>query len=109
MRESKRKKLEAKGWKVGSAAEFLGLNQEESAYIEMKLRLSHALRLTRQARHLTQAQLARLVRSSQSRIAKMEACDSTVSLDLLVKTLLALGTSPKELAKVIVAPLPEAA
>ncbi|MEX2495998.1 MAG: helix-turn-helix transcriptional regulator [Woeseia sp.] len=52
-------------------------------------------------RRLTQAELARAIRSSQSRVAKMEAGDPTVSIDLLVKSLLALGVSKKELGRVI--------
>jgi predicted transcriptional regulator len=51
--------------------------------------------------NLTQADLARTMKSSQSRVAKMEAGDASVSLDLLVRSLLAVGTTNKELAKVI--------
>ena len=101
MRESKRKKLAAKGWKVGSAQEFLGLSEAEQALIELRLKLADGLKLRRHARGVTQTQLAESLRSSQSRVAKMEAGDPTVSLDLLVKSLLALGTSNRELAKII--------
>ena len=101
MKQTKRKELEAKGWKVGSAEEFLGLETEEAAYIEMKIALSEKLRQKRQRRKMTQAELARLVHSSQSRIAKMEAGDPSVSIDLLMKSLLALGVSKKELARSI--------
>ena len=107
MRESKKKRLESKGWKVGSAADFLRLTPEESAYIELKLKLADSLRKRRQCRKLTQVELASLVSSSQSRIAKMESGDPTVSIDLLVRSLLALGASTKELAKIIKEPLPE--
>ena len=99
MQATKRKRLAKKGWKVGSAAEFLDLSPEETAYIEMKLALSNELRERRRRRRLTQAQLAKLIKSSQSRVAKMEAGDPEVSLDLLVKSLLALGASKKDLAK----------
>jgi DNA-binding XRE family transcriptional regulator len=95
----KRKRLAKKGWKVGTAAEFLDLSAEEVAYIEMKLALSNELRERRRRKRLTQAQLARLIKSSQSRVAKMEAGDPDVSLDLLIKSLLALGASKKDLAK----------
>ncbi len=38
MRDSKRRKLEAAGWKVGLTADFLGLSKEEESLIEIKLR-----------------------------------------------------------------------
>jgi len=101
MRESKRKRLAEKGWKVGSAKDFLGLTPEEEAYIELRLKLADGLKVRRHARGVTQSQLAHTLRSSQSRVAKMEAGDPTVSLDLLVKSLLALGTSNRELAQII--------
>ena len=101
MRKSKRERLEAKGWRFGTAQEFLGLSNEESAYVELRLRLADSLRLRRQRRNLSQNELARMVRSSQSRIAKMEGGDPSVSLDLLIRTLLALGASPRELARAI--------
>jgi len=101
MRQSKRKKLVAKGWKIGSAKEFLGLSPEEEAYIELRLRLADGLKKRRHSRGVTQMQLAQTLRSSQSRVAKMEAGDPTVSLDLLVKSLLALGASSRELAAII--------
>ncbi|MCK4640745.1 MAG: helix-turn-helix transcriptional regulator [Candidatus Marinimicrobia bacterium] len=101
MRENKRKRLEQKGWKVSSADDFLGLTPEESAYLDLKLSLSESLRKLRRKQHMTQAQLAKLIHSSQSRIAKMEAGDSTVSLDLIIRSLLALGASNQELAKAI--------
>lgn len=101
MQSTKRKKLEAVGWTVGSVDEFLRLTPEESAYIEMKLALSHTLRQRRLHNKLSQVELAKLVHSSQSRIAKMEAGDPSVSIDLIMKSLLALGASPKDLAKAI--------
>jgi len=101
MRERKRKGLEAKGWKVGSAKEFLRLSDEEEAYIELRLKLAEGLKARRVGQGLTQIQLAKVVRSSQSRVAKMESGDPTVSLDLLVRSLLALGTSDRELARII--------
>ena len=101
MRESKRSKLATKGWKLGSAKDFLGLTAQEDAYIELRLKLADGLKMRRGTRGVTQTQLARALRSSQSRIAKMEAGDPTVSLDLLVKSLLALGTSNRELAAII--------
>ena len=101
MREDKKKRLQDKGWKVGTAADFLELSAEEAAYIELKLRLAEGLREQRTQRKLSQSELAKLVRSSQSRVAKMEAGDPSVSLDLLVRTFLALGTSREDLARLI--------
>lgn len=101
MDERKRRRLEARGWKVGSARELLGLSDEEQAYIELRLRLAEGLRARRLDRGITQVDLARTLRSSQSRVAKMEAGDPTVSLDLLVRSLIALGASSRELARII--------
>jgi len=98
---AKKAKLAKKGWKAGSAAEFLGLSAEEIAYVEMKLALSEKLKEKRILNKMTQADLARITNSSQSRIAKMEAGDPTVSIDLLVKSLFALGVSRKELGRSI--------
>ena len=103
MRANKRDKLTSKGWKVGSAAKFLGLSPEEEALIELRLRLAQGLRARRTRQRMTQAQLAAAIRSSQSRVAKMEAGDPTVSLDLLVRSLLMLGASSTDLGKIIAA------
>ena len=101
MRESKRRKLADKGWTTGSAKDFLGLTKDEEAYIELRLKLADGLKTKRQAKGVTQTQLAQSMRSSQSRVAKMESGDPSVSLDLLVKSLLSLGTSSKQLAAII--------
>ena len=101
MKKAKQKKLEAKGWKIGSATEFLGLSPQEIALIEMKLSLSRSLKQRRTKKRLSQEALAKLIQSSQSRVAKMEAGDSSVSIDLLIKSLLALGASQKDVAKSI--------
>jgi DNA-binding XRE family transcriptional regulator len=101
MRASKRKKLTKAGWKVGDAKDFLGLTDEEAAYIEFRLRLAKGLKARRARRNLTQVELAKAIRSSQSRVAKMEAGDPTVSVDLLVRSLMALGASNRDIAKII--------
>ena len=101
VKQSKRARLESSGWRFGSAEDFLDLSDEEAAYLEMKLALSEKLKQRRQRKRMTQAELAKLVRSSQSRVAKMEAGDPTVSMDLLVKSLLALGVTKKELGRSI--------
>lgn len=102
MNNIKRKKLEQKGWKVGSVQEFLNLTSEESAYIELKLALSKNVQSYRKAKRLTQIDLARRIQSSQSRVAKMEAGDPSVSIDLLIRSLLALGATKKRLAGMLV-------
>jgi len=101
MKAKKKKQLEAKCWKVGSAEEFLNLSKEESSYIELKLLLSESLAARRKKRRLNQVELAKLLKSSQSRVAKMEKGDATVSLDLLIRSLLAIGTTRRELARII--------
>jgi predicted XRE-type DNA-binding protein len=101
MDKEKKRKLEAKGYRIGDAKDFLELSPEESAYIDMKMALSQALVQKRKQRRLTQLELARKLNSSQSRVAKMEKGDPTVSVDLLVKALLAMGATNKSIAKTI--------
>jgi ribosome-binding protein aMBF1 (putative translation factor) len=101
MDKAKRKRLEAQGWRVGTASDFLGLSPEETALVEMKVRLSQALRARRAARGLSQIALAKRLRSSQSRVAKMEAADPTVSIDLLVRGLVVLGATPRDIARAL--------
>lgn len=103
MHESKKEKLKAAGWRVGSAGDFLGLNPEEAAFVELKLALAHYLRELRTKNRWTQIEVARRLKSSQSRVAKMEVADSSVSVDLLVRSLLVLGASRRELGRVIAA------
>ncbi len=101
VRTTKKRRLEAKGWKVGNADEFLGLSPEESAYIELKLKLAESLRNTRVSLQLTQQKVALLLHSSQSRVAKMEAGDPSVSIDLMIRSLIGLGVSNRDLARIV--------
>lgn len=101
MDRDKRSRLEAQGWKVGTVQEFLDLSPQEALLIDIRARLAAALAERRSRQELTQAELAQRIRSSQSRVAKMEAADSSVSLDLLIRSLLALGATRKDLAAVI--------
>jgi DNA-binding XRE family transcriptional regulator len=101
MRTAKKKRLTARGWTVGDARDFLGLSDEEAAFVELKLVLSDNLRRRRIERRMTQTQLAKRLESSQSRVAKMEAGDRSVSLDLLVRSLLTVGMTRSELGRVI--------
>jgi ribosome-binding protein aMBF1 (putative translation factor) len=104
MRKQQKKRLESKGWKIGTVKEFLGLSDEESAYIELKIKLAAGLRQRRREKGLSQLDLAAKLQSSQSRVAKMEAGDPSVSLDLLIRSLITLGASERELSRIITAP-----
>jgi ribosome-binding protein aMBF1 (putative translation factor) len=101
MKKSKANRLRAAGWKVGGVREFLGLSDEDLAMIGLKIAFADFLRETRRHRDLTQTELARMIGSSQSRVAKMEAGDASVSLDLMFRTAFSLGVSPAELGKAI--------
>lgn len=101
MELKKKKKLEVKGWTVGDTADFLDLTPEEARFIELKLALKDSLKAERLKQNITQTELAKLISSSQSRVAKMEAGDPSVSVDLLLKALLMLGVTKKQLSKII--------
>ncbi len=101
MKQDKRNRLEKAGWRVGNADELLGLSPEEAEYIDLRIRLGEAVRQLRKKKELTQVELAARMGSSQSRMAKAEAADSSVSLDLLVRYLLALGATRQDLARAI--------
>ena len=101
MDKQKRERLEKAGWRVGSVDEFLGLTPEESAYIDLRISLGDAVQNLRKEQKVTQEQLAARMGSSQSRLAKAEAADASVSLDLLIRTYLALGATRQDLAKAI--------
>jgi predicted XRE-type DNA-binding protein len=99
--EEKKKRLEAAGWKVGNAEDFLGLTPEESAYIDVKIALSDHFKVLRQQRKLSQVQTAQILKTSQSRVAKMEKGDPSVSTDLLLKALFTLGMKKKNLGRIL--------
>ena len=101
MDSKKKKKLEAKGWRFGDASNFLGLSPEEAQFIDLKIALKNSLKAERLKQNITQVELAKLTGSSQSRIAKMEAGDPTVTVDLLLKALLQLGVTNKQISKII--------
>jgi len=101
MDQAKRKRLESAGWKVGTTAEFLGLSDEEAAIVELRLGLASGVREERNRRSMTQAQLGRMLGSSQSRVAKMEAADPSVSIDLMIRSLLTMGANRKKVASYI--------
>ncbi len=101
MDAAKQKKLQAAGWRVGSAEDFLELSPEEAAYVDFRLALSRGLKQCRSSKKMTQTNVADKIGSSQSRIAKAEAGDPSVSIDLLVKALFATGATPSDLARLI--------
>ena len=101
MNQVKRKKLERAGFKVGSVKEFLGLSDEEMALIDLKVHLIEILKSARKSGGVSQEGLAKLIASSQSRVAKMEAGAPDVTLDLICKALFSLGISRQELGKLI--------
>lgn len=101
MKTAKRKRLEAAGWRVGNAADFLELTTEQAAYVELKLHLADQLEAKRKAEGLTQAELAKRLKTSQPRVAFMEKGDPSVSVDLILRGLFALGVTRKELAKAV--------
>ncbi|MFH7029444.1 MAG: helix-turn-helix domain-containing protein [Heteroscytonema crispum UTEX LB 1556] len=100
MDEAKRKLLEPKGWKVGTVSKFLELTKEETALIEIKLALSRNLKERRQ-KLMTQTELAEKIQSSQPRIAKAENGEASVSIELLIRGILATGATPQEIGQVI--------
>ena len=101
MKLSKRKKLETAGWKVGSAAEFLELSDAEAMLVNMKMALAMQVRELRLSKKITQQDLARLIGSSQSRVAKLESADRAVSLELLIRSLATLGASRERIGAIV--------
>ncbi len=97
----KKKQLADAGWQLGDAADFLELTPEEREFIDLKLALAQGVRQTREQVGLTQSQLANRLGSSQSRVAKMEAGDSSVSVDLMVRSLLKLGARRPDVARLM--------
>ena len=99
MNSAERKRLEAAGWQFGSVADFLGLTEEETVYIELRVRLANALKARRQAAKLSQKAVAGARKSSQSRVAKIEAADHSVSVDLMMRSLFSIGATSTDIAK----------
>jgi ribosome-binding protein aMBF1 (putative translation factor) len=99
MNAAKRKKLEAAGFRIGDAEDFLNLSPEERELVDLRLRVSRVIRQRRQSQQLTQRELAARIKSSQSRVAKLESGAADVSLDLLFRGLFAVGGKLADLAK----------
>lgn len=101
MRNDKRRRLERAGWAIGDAGDFLRLSDDERRFIETKLALAAGLRQWRERLGLTQTDVAKRFGSSQSRVAKMEAADKTVSTDLLLRSLFRLGAGRRDVARLL--------
>ncbi len=101
MKKSKKERLEKAGWRVGTAQDFLGMTDEEAAIAKLKISLAHGVRERRARAGITQAELARRIGSSQSRVAKIESADPAVSVELAIRALFAMGTTHKALARII--------
>jgi predicted XRE-type DNA-binding protein len=101
MEKRKKERLLAAGWKISTAAEFLDLSPEEEALVEARIALTRRIRSVREQRGMTQVQVARLIGSSQSRVAKMEAADRTVSIDMMMRTLFRLGQTPRQVGRAL--------
>ena len=91
METTKRKALEAAGWKIGDAADFLKMSAEERQLLDARVKLATAIRQQRQARGLSQKELGARLKTTQPRVAKIERAASDVSMDQLVRALAALG------------------
>jgi len=100
MEQAKKERLESKGWKVGTVSDFLELTPEETIFVEIKMALSNSLKDRRQ-KMMTQSELASQIGSSQPRIAKAEKGDASVSIELLIRAMLATGATPEDIGQVI--------
>ena len=101
MDTDKRERLEAAGYAIGNASDFLELTAAEAELVELKTRLALFAKEQRKLNNLSQDALAKKMGSSQSRVAKIESGDPSVSLDLIVRALLTSGATRQELARVI--------
>lgn len=91
METTKRKALEAAGWKFGDAADFLEMSAEERQLLDARVQLALAIRKQRMANKLSQKQLGAKLKTTQPRVAKIERAASDVSLDQLVRAFTAAG------------------
>ncbi len=101
MDKVRKKKLEEKGWKFGGPQDLLGLSDAEMRFIDARINVRRALAPLRKRAGLTQAQVAKMMESSQSRISKLEGGDPDASLDLMIRAFFTCGGTPRELGRVI--------
>lgn len=109
MDRAEREALEAAGFRIGDAGDFLGLTEAERQLVRLRVALAGRVKQLRETRRLTQKQLADRVGSSQPRVARVEAGADDVSLDQLFRTLFALGGRLGDLGLEETAPPKEAA
>ena len=98
MDQAKRAALEAAGFRIGDAADFLGLTEEESRLVDLRLAVARAIRALRTRLAVSQGVIARRIGSSQPRVAKIEAASPDVSLDVMFRCLFAVGGSLADLS-----------
>lgn len=91
MDATKRKTLERAGWRFGDAADFLEMTDAERQLLDARAELAMAIRRQREARSLSQKQLAEMLKTSQPRVAKIERAAADVSMDQLVRAFTAVG------------------
>ena len=101
MEKRRRDRLRKDGWENSAVSEVLSVSPDEEALVEARIALTRRIRQVREARGLTQIQVAKLIGSSQSRVAKMEAADRSVSIDMMMRTLFRLGQSPKQVGRAL--------
>ena len=94
-------KLQAAGWRVGDAQDFLELTEQELMLLQIKESLSQAVRTMRTRQKLTQTELAKRMHSSQARVARIEGADASVTADLMLQALIATGADRKEINKAL--------
>ena len=100
MDKSKRERLESKGWKVGTVSDFLELTPEETIFVEIKLALSESLK-ERYQKLMTENDFSSKISSSQRGITNVENGDSSLSIEFLIKAMLAIGATPQDIGKII--------
>jgi predicted XRE-type DNA-binding protein len=101
MTDRERKSLEDSNHRIGDYADFLGLTDEERRMVELRLALRHAIIAARKRQKLTQSELAKRMKSSQSRVNKLESGDASASLDLLFRGFFAAGGSIAEILETL--------
>jgi predicted XRE-type DNA-binding protein len=98
MGPAKKARLEAAGYKFTTVGDWLGLSGEQRQLAEFRARVVAELRRRRAVRGLSQSALAKLLGSSQSRVAKVEAGAADVSLDLMLRAFFAVGGRVEDMA-----------
>jgi predicted XRE-type DNA-binding protein len=92
-------------WCEGDAGDFLQLTPEHSALVSIRVDLSERLLRLRWAQDWKQADVAGRLRASRATVSKMENADMSVSLDALLRALLTLGLSQRQVGFAIAGPL----